>query len=108
MSFLWSRGPLFVREMQELYADPKPHFNTIATFVRGLESKGFVDHTREGNAFRYAAKVSAESYRRQTLPMVLSRLFGGSGLSMVSTLVKEEAVSMEELRNLLADLEKER
>lgn len=29
MRQLWSRGPLFVRQMLEEYPDPKPHFNTV-------------------------------------------------------------------------------
>lgn len=44
MQMLWDRGPLFVREMLEIYPEPKPHFNTIATLVRILEEKGYVGH----------------------------------------------------------------
>lgn len=105
MGMLWSHGPMFVREMLDLYPEPQPHFNTVSTFVRGLEAKGMLTHERVGNSFRYIPTVSAEQYRRETLPGLLSRLFGGSGLKMVSALVKEEVVSPEELRQLLAELE---
>ena len=105
MGMLWSHGPMFVREMLDLYPEPQPHFNTVSTFVRGLEVKGMLTHERVGNSFRYIPTVSAEQYRRETLPGLLSRLFGGSGLKMVSALVKEEVVSPEELRQLLAELE---
>ncbi len=37
MHMLWEHGPMFVREMVELYPEPKPHFNTVATIVRILE-----------------------------------------------------------------------
>lgn len=40
MSVLWNNGPLFVREIVEKLPEPRPHFNTIATFLKGLESKG--------------------------------------------------------------------
>ena len=40
MNFFWERGPLFVREIVGFYDEPKPHFNTISTIVRGLEEKG--------------------------------------------------------------------
>ena len=44
MDILWEKGPLFVKEMVELYEEPRPHFNTLSTFVRGLEEKGYVGH----------------------------------------------------------------
>ena len=37
MGFFWEKGPLFVKEMLAFYEDPKPHFNTLSTIVRGLE-----------------------------------------------------------------------
>ena len=41
MGFFWEKGPLFVKEMLAFYEDPKPHFNTLSTIVRGLEEKRF-------------------------------------------------------------------
>ena len=41
MNLLWKHGPLFVKEMLNFYDDPKPHFNTVSTFVRQLEEEGF-------------------------------------------------------------------
>lgn len=37
MRMLWEHGPMFVREMLEIYPEPKPHFNTVSTIVRILE-----------------------------------------------------------------------
>ena len=44
MQIFWERGPMFVKDIVPLYDEPKPHFNTISTMVRTLESKGFLDH----------------------------------------------------------------
>ena len=44
MGFFWEKGPLFVKEMLAFYEEPKPHFNTLSTIVRGLEDKGFLSH----------------------------------------------------------------
>ena len=41
MGYFWEKGPLFVKEMLAFYEEPKPHFNTLSTIVRGLEDKGF-------------------------------------------------------------------
>ncbi|MBQ5639700.1 MAG: BlaI/MecI/CopY family transcriptional regulator, partial [Bacteroidales bacterium] len=42
MNLFWDKGAMFVRELQALYDDPKPHFNTLSTMVRTLESNGYV------------------------------------------------------------------
>lgn len=41
MRMFWSKGPMFVRDLLELYNEPKPHYNTVSTLVRGLEEKRF-------------------------------------------------------------------
>ena len=48
MRCFWTRGPLFVRELVALWPEPKPHFNTLSTMVRGLEAKGYVGHKAYG------------------------------------------------------------
>ena len=44
MQCFWAHGPLFVRELVEMAPDPKPHFNTLSTMVRTLETKGYLSH----------------------------------------------------------------
>ena len=48
MNLLWEHGPMSVKEMIDYYDDPKPHFNTVSTFVRGLEARGLVFRRRPG------------------------------------------------------------
>ena len=57
MGFFWEKGPLFVKEMLAFYEEPKPHFNTLSTIVRGLEDKGFLAHKTYGNTYQYYAVV---------------------------------------------------
>lgn len=90
MACFWEHGPLFVREVLDFLPEPKPHFNTVSTFVRGLESKGWLSHEQFGNTFRYKAEVSLHDYRASTLSKLVDRLFSKNYLSFVSSLVKEE------------------
>ena len=64
MGWFWEKGPLFVRELLSFYDEPKPHFNTLSTVVRGLEEKGFVGHKAYGNTYQYYALVSRDDYRK--------------------------------------------
>ena len=113
MGFFWEKGPLFVRQIVELYEEPRPHFNTLSTIVRGLEEKGYLSHTAFGNTYRYFPVVSREEFKRRTLKGVISKYFNNSYLDVVSSLVKEEELSLDELKELVrrveeADREKER
>lgn len=106
MGYFWEKGPLFVKQLLEFYEAPRPHFNTLSTIVRGLEEKGFLAHTAYGNTYQYYAVVSADDFKRRTLKGVISKYFNNSYLSVVSSLVKEEKVSVEELKKLIEDVEK--
>lgn len=105
MNFFWDKGPLFVKEILTFYTDPKPHFNTLSTIVRGLEEKGYLSHEAYGNTYRYYAVVSQKEFRERTLKGVISKYFDNSYLSAVSTLIKEENISVEELKQLIREVE---
>lgn len=105
MRWFWTRGPLFVRELVALYPEPRPHFNTLSTMVRTLEAKGYVAHKSYGNTYQYYAVVTEEEFRRSTLKGVIRKYFDNSYLGAVSTLIREEQISVDELRELLARIE---
>ena len=92
MGFFWEKGPLFVKEMLAFYDDPKPHFNTLSTIVRGLEEKGYLSHKAYGNTYQYYATVSRDDFSRDA----------------VSSLVKEEDISLKELKELIQKVEEGR
>ncbi len=106
MVFFWTKGPLFVKELLEFYEEPKPHFNTLSTIVRGLEEKAFLSHKTYGNTYQYFAAVSQEEYKKGALKNIISKYFNNSYLGVVSSLIKEEEISVDELRQLIDEVEK--
>ncbi len=105
MDMFWQHGPMFVKDLLKLYPDPKPHFNTVSTQVRILESNGFVSHEVGGNSYRYGAAITVEAYGKNTLAGVIKNYFDDSYLSAVSAFVKEKKISVEELRDLIKQIE---
>ena len=106
MNHFWERGPLFVRELRELYPDPKPHFSTLSTQVRTLQEEGFIDHKAYGPTYQYFAKVTPEEYKQRWLTGLIDKYFGNAYIDVVSALVQEEKISVEELKELIALIEK--
>jgi len=106
MELYWQHGPMFVRELQEHYAEPRPHFNTLSTMVRILEKHGFLDHRQFGNSYQYYPLVTEKEYGRSSIAGVIKNYFNDSYLSAVSSFVKEEKISVAELRELIDEIEK--
>lgn len=106
MNHIWANGEMQIRELQALYDEPRPHVNTLSTLVRILEEKGFLAHRAiSPRSYRYFAKVSSEEYRNRSLTGVIDKLFGKSYLGAVSTLVSEEKISVDELKELIRQIE---
>ena len=105
MGWFWQKGPLFVKELLEYYEEPKPHFNTLSTIDRGLEEKGFLTHKNFGNSYQYYAVLTDMEYSNGTLKNVIAKYFNNSYLGVVSTLIKEEDISVDDLRKLIDEVE---
>lgn len=106
MNHIWANGELQIRELQALYDEPRPHVNTLSTIVRILEEKGFLAHRPiTTRCYKYYAKVSRDDYRNGSLTGVIDKFFGKSYLGAVSTLVSEEKITLEELKELIRQIE---
>ena len=106
MNLFWDKGAMFVKQLLELYAEPKPHFNTLSTMVRTLEANGYVGHKAYGNSYQYYPIVTREEYAGSLFKGIISSYFNNSYLSAVSALVKEEKITVDELKELIEQIEK--
>jgi hypothetical protein len=65
----------------------------------------FLAHYTFGNTYQYYPVVSEEDFRKGTLRNVISKYFNNSYLNAVSSLVKEEDISLDELKQLIEEVE---
>jgi len=108
MNFFWERGDLFVKQILEFYTESKPHYNTISTMVRTLEEKGFLGYHSFGNTYQYYPLISKEEYNNKNLRNMVKKYFGNSYKRVVSTLIEEEDLSLQDLKDLINEIEKKR
>ncbi|MDE6859035.1 MAG: BlaI/MecI/CopY family transcriptional regulator [Duncaniella sp.] len=106
LNLFWIHGPLYVREIVDLYEEPKPHFNTISTIVRTLEEKGYVGHESHGKSYQYHAIVAEVDMGKKSLSSIIGRYFKNSYLRVVSSFVEDGNIPVEDLRRLLDEVEK--
>lgn len=108
MTLFWQHGDMFIRDLLNYYDDPKPHYNTIATQVKFLEEKKFLGRRPMGNTYQYYALISEKEYKGSALSAVISQYFNNSYTSVVSHFIEEEAMDLDELKELIQQIEKNR
>jgi BlaI family transcriptional regulator, penicillinase repressor len=106
MQILWKLEKAFVKEVLAEITEDQPHYNTLSTIIRNLEEKGFVSHNAFGNTHQYFPIVKMEDYRKRFMNTAIDTYFNSSYKNMVSFFAKEEKISAEELREILAMIEK--
>lgn len=104
MQAVWGFEKAFLRELVDAMPLPKPHQNTVATLLKILVEKGFVQITVLGRQHQYAPLIAKEAYFKTTMKGLVKGYFGGSVLSAVSFMVKENNVSVQDLELLLQQL----
>ncbi len=106
MRIFWEHGPLFIRDLISYLPEPKPHYNSVATLVKFIEDKGFLEREPMANSFRYKVIISEQQYRGDTVSEVVARYYGNSYFSMISQFAKEDKIDIQDLKALIAQIEK--
>jgi predicted transcriptional regulator len=99
MAVLWRRGSGTVAEVRDVLSDDFAR-TTVLTVLRTLEEKGYVTHTAEGKAHRYAPTVEPEAAGRSALARILETMFGGSPERLLAQLVSDRRMDRRKLRQL--------
>jgi predicted transcriptional regulator len=106
MNVLWdATHALTVNEIVDGYREPRPAYTTVATFLKILEAKGYVEHYKKaetGRTFYYSPMLSREKYITHILKDVKDTLFGSSAKNLCSFLIQNEELSDEDLQEILA------
>ena len=100
MQILWASGQATVPEVAEALtgvghplAQP-----SIRTMLSILKKKGYVTRrAATGRGFVYRALVSKDQTQRHTIKTVVDRVFGGSPLALVSTLLRDNIISKKDI-----------
>ena len=80
----------------------------VATLVKFLEEKGFVEREPLANSYRYKVKIDMRKYHGDTVSDVVARYYDNSYLSLVSQFVEEDKMDVQDLKDLIARIEKKK
>jgi len=105
MQVLWKLGKGFLKEIIESTPEPRPHSNTIATLLKILVEKGFVEYSVHGRNNLYKPLISQAEYGKKSVNQLIKGYFDGSHARLVSQFISDQKLSETELEQLLRQIQ---
>lgn len=106
MLHIWQLKECVVKDIVNEMDDPKPPYTTVASVVRNLEQKDYLNSKKYGNVWVYSPRIREDEYKKAFMSNVVKSYFENSYKELVSFFVKEEKISPEELKEIMQMIEK--
>ena len=101
MKILWRIKKGLIRQVVGEYDDPKPAYTTVATIMKILEKKGFVNKTPIANTYEYFPLISKDDYTRGFIKRFVGKYFSDSYKSLISSLSTDENLSTNDMEEII-------
>jgi len=110
MELIWKQKKVFMKDLIELYSEPKPATTTIATLLKRMQDKGFVAYTLFGNSREYYALVTKSDYFTKHVKSLIKTFFDDSPIQFASFFTTATDLTSTQLEHLkkIVDQEIER
>ena len=101
LDILWEHGELSVNEVQELLKEKRDlAVTTVATILKRLEKRNIVSYKKIGRRFIYSANIAKNEVTKSSVSSVVKNLFKGNKAALVSHLLQDEELSLDELEQI--------
>lgn len=105
-SALWRLETATLGELhEEVSQSDSMEYATVQSYIRRLETKGYVKAKRVGRNNVYSPKIKPEKVIGQTLDQMMKQLFDGKAIPLFRHLIKDRGISDSELAELRAMIE---
>ena len=108
MQAIWQNGGGFIKDLLDIMAEPKPPYTTLASTVKNLERKGFVEGQKLGNSFKYSPIIKEEDYKKRCMNGFVSDYFKNSYKELVTFFAKDKKISTDELQEIINLIENQK
>lgn len=105
MKYLWKLEKAFLKEIVELFPEPKPAYTTVQTVIRVLTRKKFIGYETFGKTNRYYPLISKDNYFRKHFTGIVNNFFNGSVSNFTSFFTDDENLNISELNEIKSLIE---
>jgi BlaI family transcriptional regulator, penicillinase repressor len=106
MQAVWQVGEGNVKAFLEAMEEPLPPYTTLASTIKNLEKKGYVQSRMIGNSYLYQPAVSQAEYKQKFMGGVVKDYFANSYKELVNFFVEQKKLSPQELKDIIDMIEK--
>ncbi|SHM60408.1 BlaI/MecI/CopY family transcriptional regulator [Chryseobacterium polytrichastri] len=107
MEILWEKEKAFMKEILDIYPEPKPATTTVATLLKRMQNKDLVGYTLYGNSREYYPKVAKGEYFKEEMTSMIDRFFNSSVTQFASFFTKNSELSQKQLKELREIIDKQ-
>lgn len=107
MNHLWELEKAFMKDLLEAYPQPKPATTTVATLLKRMTEKGFIDYKLYGKSREYFPLVKKKDYFSKHVNGLIKNFFNDSASQFASFFTKETNLTKEELEDLKSLIDNE-
>ena len=100
IQILWKLDKAFMKDLIDAYPEPKPATTTIATLLKRMQDKGFVDYVQYGRSREYFPLVKKNKYFSKQVNGMIKNFFNDSAAQFASFFTTETDLSQKELEDL--------
>lgn len=100
MKNLWKLQKAYMKDLRMEFSDPKPANTTIATLIKRLIDKGFIDYKQHGSNREYFPLVKKSEYFGKQVNSIIKNFFNNSTAQFASFFTNETNLSVKELEEL--------
>jgi len=107
MNHIWKLEKAFMKDLLDVYPEPKPATTTIATLLKRMTSKGFIDYKLFGKSREYYPLVKKKDYFSKHVNGLIKNFFNDSASQFASFFTKETNLTKTELEDLKSLIDNE-
>lgn len=107
MQYLWKREKAFMKDLLEDFPEPKPATTTVATLLKRMNDKGFIDYKLYGKSREYFPLVKKNDYFSKHVNGLIKNFFNNSAPQFASFFTSETNLSKKELEELRAIIDQQ-
>jgi BlaI family penicillinase repressor len=107
MQHLWKLKKAFMKDLLDIYPEPKPATTTVATLLKRMIGKGFVDYKTYGKSREYFPLVKKDDYFSKHVNGLIKTFFNDSASQFASFFTRKTDLTKVELEALKAIIDKE-
>ena len=107
MQYLWELKKGFLKDIAEMFPEPRPAYTTVSTVIRVLVKKKYIGFNTYGKIHEYFPLVEKEKYFRSCFQQDVRNYFNGSVANFASFFANDKELDLTELEKIKKAIEEQ-